>query len=224
MPHPDDLLARAWAHREETLYPRLLGDLGPGIHPLDAAVFADPFGQDSVDPRWLTIGVFECPPTPDRPGWAYVSSGLSNPWDETEADPGSVSGLGMEFLLQTRDRAPWALTLVQRFCAYQLLLAAGRLGGQEPLDLWDRLRTGAPIDHADSALQALVFAPAEHLGDIQTLPSGEFRFLQLIALTLEEHAFGQQHGFEALLAQMQAQHAAPVVDAGRDSISLQPLG
>ncbi|MGE8209468.1 MAG: suppressor of fused domain protein [Stenotrophomonas rhizophila] len=222
MSHPDDLLARAWAEREESLYPRLLGALGPGLYPLDAAVFSTVFGQDSVDPRWLTIGVFECPPTPDRPGWAYVSSGLSNPWDETEADPDSVSGLGMEFLLQTTERAPWALTLVQRFCAYQLLLAAGRMGNHAPLDLWNRMRIGAPIDNADSQLQALVFVAAEHLGDIQSLVSGQFRFLQMLPLTLDEHAFGQQHDFETVVEQLQAHHAAPVVDARRGSIALQP--
>ncbi|HAI45934.1 MAG TPA: hypothetical protein DCM50_04370 [Stenotrophomonas sp.] len=214
----DDLLSRAWKQREDTLYPALFGALGPGIHPLDAALFSSMFGQDQVDPRWLTIGVFECPPAPGRSGWAYVSSGLSNPWDATA--PEDVSGLGMEFLLQTHARAPWALTLLQRFCAYQVLLAAGRMGGQEPFDLWDRMRTGEPIDFADSALQALVFAPAEHLGDVQDLVSGQFRFLQLIPLTLEEHAFGQQHDFACLVEQLQAANAAPVTDPGRHAIAL----
>ncbi|MCF7751637.1 suppressor of fused domain protein [Bacillus subtilis subsp. subtilis] len=222
MPQHDDLLAHAWAQREQSLYPSLLGALGPGLYPLDAALFSSVFGQDRVDPRWLTIGVFECPPAPDRPGWAYVSSGLSNPWDQTDPDPDGVSGLGMEFLLQTTARAPWALALVQRFCAYQLLLAAGRMGDHAPLDLWDRMRIGAPIDNADSQLQALVFAPAEHFGDIQTLASGQFRFLQMLPLTLEEHAFGQQYDFDTVVEQLQAQRAAPAVDAGRGSITLHP--
>jgi hypothetical protein len=220
----DDLLSRAWKQREETLYPSLLGALGPGIHPLDPALFSAVFGQDDVDPRWLHIGVFECPPSPTRAGWAYVSSGLSNPWEATEADHDDVSGLGMEFLLQTRERAPWAMTLVQRFCAYQLLLAAGRMGDHAPLDLWDRMRIGSPIDHADSVLQALVFAPAHHLGDVQRLHSGQFRFLQLIPLTLDEHAFGQQHDFACVVDQLQAANAAPVIDAGRRGIVLQPPG
>lgn len=84
------------------------------------------------------------------------------------------------------------------------------------------MRIGSVIDNADSALQALVFVAAEHLGDIQTLASGQFRFLQMLPLTLEEHAFGQQYDFDSVVEQLQAHHAAPVVDARRGSIPLQP--
>jgi hypothetical protein len=77
----------AWAQREDELYGSLLGPLGAGICPLDFELFQDIFGRSEVDPRWLHIGVFECPPTEQRQSWTYVSSGLSNAWDAERPDP-----------------------------------------------------------------------------------------------------------------------------------------
>ena len=100
-----DLLERSWAQREESVYPRVFGPLEPSIAPLEVALFRDMFGQSTVDPRWLHVGVMVAPPSGERRSWVYVSSGLSNPWD-AEA-PDTFSGLGCEFVLQTMDRADW---------------------------------------------------------------------------------------------------------------------
>src|SRR4051812_47299798 len=87
-----------WAHREEHLYPALFGPTGPGIYPIPAATFHG-LGCAEPDPRFLTHGVFECPPTPARPHWLYVTSGMSNPWGDDPATlrPDAPSGLGCEF-------------------------------------------------------------------------------------------------------------------------------
>ena len=127
------------------------------------------------------------------------------------------SGFGVELLMETQDEAPWALTTVRWFTAYHLLLCHGRMPG-DPLSAWDRLKLGMPVDRAESALQAMVFIPAPHFPGPQQLPSGRFDFLQLLPVTLDEHAFGREHGFEAVLAQLSAAGAAPVVDPARGSI------
>nr|WP_301539369.1 suppressor of fused domain protein [Methylomonas sp. ZR1] len=61
---------------------------------------------DTVDPRWLTHSVFKCPPAENRKTWAYITSGMSNPW-EAES-PEEYSGLGVEFLMEANTEAIWA--------------------------------------------------------------------------------------------------------------------
>ena len=90
----------AWAVREEGIYRSLFGDIGSGIYPLDIELFRGQFRQTSVDPRWLTHGVFESRPNESRASWLYVSSGLSNAWEANPAKPHEVSGLGCEFIIE----------------------------------------------------------------------------------------------------------------------------
>ena len=212
------LLATAWEQRETTLYKTLFGDLGPGIYPLGMPLFEELFNCTEVDPRWLHIGVFECPPTPARPHWVYVSSGLSNPWDDEPDAEEEWTGLGRELLLECPQQSPWALALVRRFAAYQMLLAAGRFGDQEPLDAWDRMSVGGPIDGQQSALSAIIMVPSEHYPEEYALVSGKFAFLQIIGLSAAELAHGRAHDFGDLLQTLGDQGAAPLVDAARRSI------
>lgn len=215
----DTLLERSWEIREETLYKQHFGDTGPGIYPLDMDLLHGVFQQEDIDPRWLHVGVFACPPHGERRHWVYVSSGLSNAWEGAHED--GDSGFGVELLLETRDEAPWALTTLRWFTAYQLLLCHSRMPGG-PLAPWHRLKLGMPVDRAESELQAMVFIPSPHFPGPQQLPSGRFDFLQLLPLTLDEHAFGREHDFETVLAQLTAAGAAPVVDPQRGGIDLAP--
>lgn len=211
-------LAKAWKQREESLYKTLFGNLGPGIYPLSMSLFEDLFNCTEVDPRWLHIGVFECPPTAERPHWVYVSSGLSNPWDDEPDEDEEWTGLGRELLLECPQQSPWALAMVRRFAAYQMLLAAGHFGDQEPLDAWDRMSVGGPIDGEHSALSAIIMVPSEHYPEEYELVSGKFAFLQILGLTAAELAHGRAHDFEDLLEALVKQGAAPLVDNTRSSI------
>ncbi|ROL76170.1 hypothetical protein BLX41_14760 [Pseudomonas protegens] len=215
---PTPWFEAAWAQREEELYPALFGELGPGIYPLDMALFSEVFGQTEVDPRWLSHGVFESPPNTRRNSWLYVTSGLSNAWEDVQPEADGWSGMGQELLLETREQAPWALRLLRKFCAYQLLLAAGRFGEQQPLGEWDRMRTGQPIDGNDSLLQALLFIPAPGFAGPQQLLSGRFEFLQIVGLTLDEHTWGQNAGYPALLEHLTQAGVSPVADPARASV------
>ncbi|HEX7864365.1 MAG TPA: hypothetical protein VF555_05425 [Variovorax sp.] len=58
-------LEEVWAYREETLYPQLFGERHNGIYVLDHDDFGA-LGAESIDPRWLHLGVFEFEPTTTR--------------------------------------------------------------------------------------------------------------------------------------------------------------
>jgi hypothetical protein len=61
------------------------------------------------DSRWLHSGVFEYAPKHDCSSWVYVTSGMSTPWEDDEANRGAVSGLGCEFVLESSTQGDWAI-------------------------------------------------------------------------------------------------------------------
>jgi hypothetical protein len=216
-PRPESLLDRAWEEREEIAYTTLFGDLGPGIYPLDAAQFTEGFGQTSVDPRWLHYGVFRSPPTATRQHWAFVTSGLSNPW---EADaPDAVSGFGHEFILEATLGADWLLRRVLHVLAFDILLAHGRYTGREPLAPYDLLPLHGPID-PDGRSQLTYFMvcpPAEPRRSIH-LVSGAVELYSLIGITEAEAVYTRAQGGARLEALLRQAGAFPVVAPDRLSV------
>jgi Suppressor of fused protein (SUFU) len=208
----------AWADREERIYKQAFGSLGRGIYPLSADIFTDIFGAKEVDPRWLNIGVFECPPSKDRDNWLYVSSGLSNAWEAESPDPSSWSGLGCELLMQCSTQSTWAMLLMRKLVAYQLLLGAGHFGDKPMLHFFDRMAAGQPLDGEASELQALMFTPSINFPGIQALPSGKFEFLQVLGITQGELNYAKEHSSEELMNQLISANAAPVVSVHRKAV------
>jgi len=209
----------AWAFREETLYPRLFGSVGPGIYALGGDIFSKGFGQSTYDPRWLTEGVLESPPTANRPNWLYVSSGLSNAWEAPSPNPNGISGLGCEFILQCTEQAQWAIILLQRMVAFQILLNAGRFPGKDLLKEGDRIPLRAPINGADSELTSVLVTASPDFGGIQQIPSGRFEFLQFVGITQDEVEFAKANGSDSLFRQLMNAKVAPVTDPARNSIA-----
>jgi hypothetical protein len=208
----------AWAFREDKLYRSHFRGTGEGIYVLDAELFSSVFHQDAIDPRWLNHGVIEFKPTAERPNWVYVSSGLSNAWEADAPDPDGVSGLGCEFLFQCPTQARWALLLMRRMVAFQLLLAAGRFPGKGLLAVWDRIPLRGPIDGEKSQLSSVMLAPATDFPGVQQLPSGQFQFIQFVGITENEAEYARAKGSPELFRMLVAQKAAPVTDSKRASI------
>lgn len=209
----------AWEFREERLYPTHFGPQRGGIYVLDGELFTEVFHQESYDPRWLTHGVFEFQPTDKRLSWVYVSSGLSNAWEADLLEPSAPSGLGCEFLLQCPAQSGWALVLLQKMVAFQILLAAGRFPGRGLLGIWDRIPLQSPIDGNHSQLTWVVLTPppAEYAG-VQQLPSGQFQFTQFVGVTEKEAAYARASGSEELLRLLLKNKAAPITAPDRESI------
>ena len=216
------LLESAWEHREEILYKGLFGDLGPGIYPLPIEIFSDAF-KASCDPRWLTIGVFECPPHGERKTWTYVSSGLSNPWEEEgpPANPEEPSGLGVEYVFNTPSRAGWAIKLVQHVVAYELLISAGQITGRDAIYLGDRIPVQI-LDAQDrpSAIQMVMVAEPCFVAADHSLPSGALQLVQLVGITAQEATFCRANDVAALIEKLRGADYYDVTDPWRSSLEL----
>jgi hypothetical protein len=208
----------AWADREERLYALHFGNIGEGIYPLGPDSFSGMPQEKGLDPRWLTHGAFECPPNDARPTWLYVSSGLSNAWEDDSPNPDGWSGLGCEFVIETPQQSRWALFLLQRMVAFQISLAAGRFPVKPVLGVWDRLPLRSSIDGKASKLTFVLLTPATRFSEIQHLASGKFEFLQFVGMTEDEAAFARERGSDVLYGMLLETGAAPVTDAGRCSI------
>lgn len=218
-----------WAEREERIYPAFFGDLGAGIYTIPASVFAS-MGREDPDPRFLTHGVFECPPTAKRPHWLYVTSGMSNPWGENPAtvDPQAYSGLGYEFTLHTPAQAAWAIRILHWLMAVQLLVACGDIEG-ELLQRNDRIPLGSSIGKQEGVLthllvtgpDAVVQGPASpHMAGYPgefALASGRVELLLMMGVSAAEADFARSQGTEALLTVLHHWEYFPLTDAGRAS-------
>ena len=208
----------AWTFREEGLYRAHFGDLGKGIYTLDADMFAIQFRQESIDPRWLTEGVFECPPCGTRHNWLYVSSGLSNAWEAESPNPDESSGLGCEFILECPQQSMWALLLLRRMVAFQILLSVGRFPGKALLGIWDRVPLRAPIDGLSSALNWVLLTPHPLFQGPQQLPSGRFQFIHFVGVTEDEAEYARKNGGDELLKLLTLRNVGPATDPMRKTV------
>jgi Suppressor of fused protein (SUFU) len=217
----NDWLERIWEDREERVYPTLFGKLSEGIYTLSAEIFLEQFQQETYDPRWLFCGVFESPPSDTRANWLYVTSGLSNPWDDEVPDPTGMSGLGCEFVFETTEQAQWAIRRLHELMAYQILLCHGRYGEAEPMGWYDRMPLRNSIDYTGkSAIQNLMLCPPANSPEQFHLDSGEVIWLAVVGITDEEKEWGRQNDGEQLLALLKWHQAFPVTNIYRGTISL----
>ncbi|MAX43680.1 MAG: hypothetical protein CL589_13775 [Alteromonadaceae bacterium] len=185
------LLEDAWEEREEVVYPEVFGDTGPGIYPLSNDVF-EQLDAQSVDPRWLTHGVFQSPPNDTRNTWVYVTSGMSNPWESDE--PQDYSGFCVEFVLETEQASTWAINVLHTLMAYNLMLASGQMGEPGLLDYGDRI----PFALSDD-IAAMVIAPTFQLPENIDIKSGRVDSLQIVGVTEAELTYAQETSSEALI-------------------------
>ncbi|MDG9670971.1 suppressor of fused domain protein [Hahella sp. CR1] len=171
-------LEESWEEREEILYKEIFGNIGPGIYPLSVEIF-NGLNANSVDPRWLSHGVFKCPPARDRDTWAYVTSGMSNPWETDKRE--EYSGLGVEFLMETENEEQWAVEVLQTLMGYNLLLAAGRMGDFPPLYYGDRV----PLVLSES-VKTMMFIQPVHFPCRFSIKSGNVDLIQVVGITPSE--------------------------------------
>jgi hypothetical protein len=214
-------LEDVWRLREEKVYPSLFGPVGRGIFVLTQEFFSTRFGQRDVDPRWLFLGVFEFPPTPERNSWLYVTSGYSNPWnDEPEAyDPAGESGCGVEFTFAVSEQGDWAIQTLQSMLAFDLLLRAGRFPNGRPLSLHDRIPLRAPINgRPDCEIRNVILVEPEHISPEFSLPSGRVLLAGFTGVTDAELTFAKANGSEPLISRLRAAGHHPVTNPHRSSL------
>jgi len=206
-----DLLEESWEQREEVIYKSLFSDLGEGIYPLDAELFKTQFDYENIDPRWMHLGVFKCPPTSDRKTWLYVSSGMSNPWESEE--PEDYSGYGTEFILETEIESDWAINVLRSLIAFNILVAIGNYGDKPLLDIGDRV----PYSIEPNIKSMMIVAPSDYPESFD-LKSGKVDFLQVVGITEDELVHAQENGSDELAKLLLRNIKSFVTDAGRHSV------
>jgi hypothetical protein len=207
----------AWADREEGVYPRLFGPDPRGIFALSHTIFLEMFKQSSFDPRWLHYGVFEFQPTPTRPSWLYVTSGMSNAWEDDEPHPDGPSGFGCEFVLETTEQGEWAILRLQHLMAFQILLAHERYPGREMVAPYDRVPLRASITPEPSELRWLILAPPVSFDSRFTLATGWVDLYEVFGASEAEAAYAREHGGDKLVELLSPSGAFPVTDPRRKS-------
>jgi len=215
-------LEQVWEHREESIYPTWFGSTSRGTFVLSGELFTGVFSQENFDPRWLHYGVVEFAPTEERDSWLYVSSGASNPWElePEEYSDSEISGFGTELVLEVPGQAEWAIVILQRILAFNILLAHGRYGDKLALDYGDRIPLRAPITlEGDSLIQNLVVTKPTHYGDHFILESGRVDFLHLVGTTDRENDFAKNHGSLELCDRLLASGYAPITQPDRPELS-----
>jgi hypothetical protein len=214
-------LEEVWRIREEDVYPVLFGPRVRGIFPLSMEMFTGQFSQSQVDPRWLFYGVLEFAPTASRRSWLYVTSGNSNPWEQSpeEFDLDGGSGAGVEFTLATTEVGDWAIQQLQSMLAFDILLRAGRFPVRGPLSLNDRIPLQAPLN-GDGAcvLRNLIMTEAEGIPGEFQLPSGKVILAGFTAISDDELKEAKQTGSAALIDRLRVAGFHPVNDPHRRSL------
>lgn len=213
-------LESVWQQREEVIYPERFGTLSRGVFPLDFELFSGVFGVSEVDPRWFHYGVLEFSPTPRRQSWIYVTTGSSNPWDDepSEYRTENYTGFGSELVLETPEQSDWAIQALRKLLAYDVLLAHGRFGEADALNVGSRIPLGGSIDGDDqSQLRFLVAIRPKHYEARFVLASGKADFLHLVGITESERDYAREHGTEALVEKLAAAGSSSITDPARAS-------
>jgi len=214
-------LEEVWRIREEEVYPALFGARVRGIFPLQMQMFTGQFGQSDVDPRWLHYSVFEFAPTETRHSWLYVTSGHSNPWEQSpeEFDPDGESGAGVEFTLATTEAGDWAIRTLQSMLGFDILLGAGRFPGRGYLGLNDRIPLRGPLNGDPACvLRNLVITEPEGIPAEFRLPSGKVLLAGFTAISDEELNDAKQSGSSRLIDRLRVAGFHPVNDPHRQSL------
>ncbi len=209
-----DWFEAVWQKREEQVYPELFGQIGQCIFPLSVSLFTETFKQD-FDPRWLHCGVFESPPCDQHKSWLYVTSGMSNAWEDEQPDADGPSGLGCEFVFESSVQGNWAILRIQQLMAFQILLAHDRYPGRDLLSSFDRIPLRGSITPEDSVLTHLMIAPPVGYPASFGLESGQVDLLAVVGISDAEAQFARDHDGAALLQILQQNNAFPVTDPTR---------
>lgn len=214
-------LQTVWHEREDLVYPERFGVLSRGVFPLDLQLFSGVFGVSEVDPRWLHCGVFEYAPTPHRPSWIYVTTGFSNPWNEEPSDYSSenYSGYGSELVLETLEQSDWAITTLRKILAYDVLLANGRFGEPDALDIGSRIPLGGPINGDEAShIRFLVAIRPQHYNGRFVVASGKVDFLHLVGITESERDYAREHDTDALTHRLEQAGIYAVTTPDRSAV------
>lgn len=217
----DNWFERVWEYREEVIYPKLFGKVERGIFTLTVDFFDEYFKQETIDPRWLHYGVLEYAPSPKRSSWLYVTSAMSNAWEDQKPNKNGPSGFGSEFVFETTMQSEWAIYRLLHLMAFQILLRHGRFPGRDSLELYHRIPLRTSITPGTSSIRWLILLPPQTYPSRFQLESGWVDLFAVVGITPSEAAFARKHDGKndnAILKLLQKHGAFPVTDPTRKCI------
>jgi hypothetical protein len=140
--------------------------------------------------NWCGGGIYQYPPHGNRSSWHYVSSGLSQPHidDDANAEPiidddgQRYSGFGIELVISTIEKVAWAPDVLINLVKYLLFQKNSRV-----ILPGDRIPCNGPLVlETNTSLSYLVATTSTEYESEILLPVGQCRLVHLIGCTQGE--------------------------------------
>lgn len=140
--------------------------------------------------NWAGGGIYQYPPNEHRSSWHYVTSGLSQPDIDDDANPEPIidedgerySGLGIELVISTHEKSAWVPNILINLVKYLLFYENARI-----ILPGDRIPCYGPLVQETNTLLTYLVATVspEYESDI-LLPVGQCQLVHLIGCTQGE--------------------------------------
>lgn len=201
LPNVDDLGLK---HPGEIAYATQMAARERALH----AIFGPTEPPDTIfspgDPalfiNWSGGGIYQYPPSVGRSSWHYVTSGLSQPHFDDDANPLPVvdddgqrySGFGIELVISTREKVAWAPDVLVNLVKYLLFQANARV-----IFPGDRIPCNGPLVLDTTTPLTYLVATTSNLYDSEILlPVGQCQLVHLVGCTQGENdaALTMGHG------------------------------
>lgn len=198
-----NLIEKSWEQREDVIYKSLFPNMPNGI-------FTPKPGQTRLGENELLLssaGVFEISPSENNPYWAYITSGLSNPFD----DNCEISGYGFELLIKSKVQMNNYIPILWNLMGY--VFSTGKTFAHS-----HRMSINSPVDGENSKLNTLLFYNSEKNKKDYILPTGKFQILCITAITPEEYQYAKDNTSEKLIDLLKENNFLEIIDPSRGSL------
>jgi hypothetical protein len=157
--------------------------------------------------------VFKDPPNEKRETWAYVTSGMSNPWEDEV--PEEYSGLGMEFVMETELEADWAIEVLLTLTAYNLILVNGLINdSQSIIDYGHRV----PLNLSES-IKIMMFTYPQNFPESFCIQSGRIDLIQVVGITASELEYAKDTSSDDLRTKIISSNGDLLTRKVRESVA-----
>lgn len=194
-------------YREENIYKKIFKNFPDTI--------ITPKKSNEIAIWWEIVlqncwGVFEISPTVEQPYWTYITSGLSNPFEENNLDD-DVSWYWIELMIRTQSKSNWAVTLL-----WNLMWYIGKTWNI--FDQNHRMPLNSSINGKESILDTVIFSFLEEFQEPFKLSSWWFNILSVFWISENEYLFAKENWSTKLLEIITKEYPNLVVNENRDEL------
>jgi Suppressor of fused protein (SUFU) len=194
--HPEDYLEARESH-----YQRFFGPLEQNV-------------MHSTDVKPVHIDIYQFAPTPQRPYWTLITSGMSNERQVEPEDCAEHMSPRAEILMYVFEPKDWMFDALK-------VLAEMPFQDETYLHWWHTVPFGMPLGEEPSLLTAFFFLPPyfepEGFTDLE-LDSDGIDFLWAVPITEAEREYAIEYGSQELEKVLEDAELSPVVDESRESL------